>query len=676
MQFVHPGFLWALLALAVPIIIHLFYFRRFKKVYFTNVRFLREIKDESSARRKLRNLLVLLMRCLALAFLVFAFAQPFLPLDDAEIVTGQKAVSVFVDNSFSMSSLSQDVPLLEKAKTRARDIIGAYEVEDRFQVLTNDFEGRHQRLLSKEDALSMIDEIELSPAVRNLEAVRNRQDQALGTGATDNRYAYLISDFQKNITDLDGADTTTDLTLVPLQSVQERNVAIDTAYFEAPARVLNQTNPLIVRVRNYGNEDADNIRLALRLDGQVQPVGTLSVPAGRSVTDTVNMTLLRTGTYEAALELTDFPVQFDDKYFLSFKVAQTIRVLVVNGGGSNEFLNKAFRNLPNFELTEQSAREINYSALSDYQLIVLNELPNISTGLGGALADYTGTGGNLLVFPAANADRSSYNNFLRRVGTNELLEYRPGERIVGRINTDEFVFSDVFENRSANLRLPTTQADYRLSRYSDRAEESLLTYRDGSTALGKYRHNEGTVYLSAAPLDVEISNLARSGEIFVPLLYKSAISGGRARPIAYTIGRDEVLQSAARTLGNETVYRMTGDAEEFIPEQRTVGSRVYLNVNGQVPGAGFYDLFLDPAESLETYAFNFDRRESDLAVLNTEALRERVGASATILEQAGDAGFALAVTQRSRGTILWRWCLIAALLFLLVEVLLLRFWRV
>jgi len=58
MQFLFPGFLAALITLAIPIIIHLFYFRRFKKVYFTNVRFLKEVREESSARRKLRNLLV------------------------------------------------------------------------------------------------------------------------------------------------------------------------------------------------------------------------------------------------------------------------------------------------------------------------------------------------------------------------------------------------------------------------------------------------------------------------------------------------------------------------------------------------------------------------------------------------------------------------------------------
>ena len=81
MQFLYPTFLYALLALAIPIIIHLFFFRRFKKVYFTNVRFLKEIKEETSARQRLKNLLVLLMRLLAMAALVLAFAQPFLPQD-------------------------------------------------------------------------------------------------------------------------------------------------------------------------------------------------------------------------------------------------------------------------------------------------------------------------------------------------------------------------------------------------------------------------------------------------------------------------------------------------------------------------------------------------------------------------------------------------------------------
>ena len=197
MSFLYPSFLYALLAIAIPIIIHLFYFRRFKKVYFTNVRFLKEVKEETSSRNKLKHLLVLLSRIGAIVGLVLAFAQPFIPNKDVEVKKGKKAVSLFVDNSFSMSSMSQDVPLLQKAKQRAAEIVSAYSVEDEFQIITNDFEGRHQRLVSREDALSYIDEIEVTPAVKELSKTLTRQKQALNTGQADNKTIYLISDFQK-----------------------------------------------------------------------------------------------------------------------------------------------------------------------------------------------------------------------------------------------------------------------------------------------------------------------------------------------------------------------------------------------------------------------------------------------------------------------------------------------
>ena len=178
MQFLFPTFLWALLALVIPIIIHLFYFRRFKKVYFTNVRFLKELKEETASRNKLKNLLVLLARLLALAFLVFAFAQPIL-MHNKSLDVRSKAISIFIDNSYSMDALSEEVPLITLAKDRARDIINAYSENDVFQILTHDFEGKHQRLVGKEDALNLIDEIVITPVVHNLSSALGRQNQAI-----------------------------------------------------------------------------------------------------------------------------------------------------------------------------------------------------------------------------------------------------------------------------------------------------------------------------------------------------------------------------------------------------------------------------------------------------------------------------------------------------------------
>ncbi len=676
MQFLHPTFLYALAALAIPIIIHLFYFRRFKKVYFTNVRFLKEVKEETSARRKLRNLLVLLMRILALAFLVLAFAQPFIPRD-TEVKKGEKNVSVFIDNSFSMSSLSEDVPLMEKARQRARQIVEAYGVEDRFQVLTNDFEGRHQRLVSKEDALGLIDEVQVSPAVREMSKILQRQKQALDLGANDNKVAYVISDFQRNITDLSNyRDTLIEVNLIPLQSVQEKNISIDSCWFDAPVQMINQTNTLVVRVQNHSDQQEDNIRLSLQHEGQVKPVGTLSIPPRSSVTDTVNITILKTGWQDAELKITDFPVQFDDSYYFTFNVARQIQVLVINEAEANKYLNAAFAGVSYFQVTNQPARNINYATLPDYQLIILNGLDQVSTGLGAELQQYVSSGGNLLVFPGASANLASYNSFLTELKANELQKFEVQERTVADINTEEFIFNDVFENRGSNLKLPVSQANFKISNFGSRGEERLLIYRDGGSYLGKYRLEQGHLYLCSAPLSDAYNNLARSGEIFIPMLYKMAISTAKDRQIAYTIGQDELIEADNNTDGGEIVYKLKGKAEEFIPEQKVTGPKVLLSINNQVRESGFYDLYLRADSTLSRFAFNYDRKESALEYYNEADLGQQLGTNMHLIGNTARANLTEVVGERSQGVVLWRWCLILALIFLALETLLLRFWRV
>ena len=589
---------------------------------------------------------------------------------------GEKAVSLFIDNSFSMSALSEDVPLIEKAKQRAREIVEAYAIEDRIQILTNDFEGRHQRLVSKEDALSLIDEIKITPAVKELSKVVSRQKQALNTGKIENKVAYVISDFQKNTTDLEAyTDTLVELNFIPLQSVQEKNISIDSCWFDAPVQMLNQTNTLVIKVKNHSDQNADNIRLSLKHEGQVKPVGTLSIPARSSVTDTVNMTILRTGWHEAELNITDYPIQFDDTYFFTYNVAEEINILVINEATSDKYLDAAFKGVNYFKINNQLSRNLDYSSFSNHQLIVINGLKNVSSGLASELDQYVKNGGNLLVFPGPSANLDAYRNFLAAFKANEYQAFDDTEREVAQINTDEFVFNDVFENSNRNLKLPVTQGNYKLTSFGSRQEEKLLSYRDGSTYLGKYRSGQGHLYLCAAPLNEKYNNLVRSGEIFIPMLYKMSISSAKDRQIGYVIGRDEVLEADNKITEGELVYKLKGKAEEFIPQQRGVGPKVILGVNNQIVEAGYYDLFLKEKEVLSKYAFNYDRMESDLEYLNESDLAEKVGPNVQIIETEALATLTPIIGDRSHGVVLWRWCIIAALIFLGLEVLLLRFWK-
>ncbi|MCB9355650.1 MAG: BatA domain-containing protein [Lewinellaceae bacterium] len=691
MQFVFPAFLAALAVLAIPVIIHLFYFRRFKRVYFTNVRFLKEVKEETSNRQKLRNLLVLLMRCLAIAAMVLAFAQPFIPLSSG-VKQGEKAVSIYVDNSFSMGALSQNAPLLELAKQRARDIVGAFGVENRFQVLTNDFEGRDQRLISKEDALNRIEEIRTSPATRDLSKVLIRQQQCLQTGKQENRIAFVISDFQRNIADL-GAfrDSLMEVNLVPMRAVQERNISIDSVWFESPVQILNQPANLLVKISNRSDEDAEEVRLSLRHDGQTKPVGSMNISAQSSKLDTVSFNILHPGWHEARLSVTDYPVQFDDDYYLSFYVAEQIHVLAINGGEPNKYIGNAFLGARYFQLDNADARALDYSKFSAYQLILLNEPASISSGLANELETFVENGGNVLVFPSQTADLNSYNTFLQAFGAGSLGAFEPSTRQASQLNMDEFVFHDVFLNKSANLRLPVTQGNFRIA---PSGGEHIITYRDGSAMLAKYPKGEGALYLCAAPLNEQVSDLVRNGEVFVPMLFKMAIAGTKSRQIAYTIGKDEVLEAKHQvSASGETIYQLrrqpdTGEggsgngagdqagSSEFIPEQRILGSKVLLTPGTQVRDAGWYRLRLQGDSTLAEFAFNYDRKESDLSYLSDDAIAEGLPGNMRVLTENAEANFGQVVDEQERGIVLWRWCVIFALLFLALEGLFLRLWKV
>ena len=673
MSFFYPSFLYALALIAIPVIIHLFYFRRFRKVYFSNVRFLREVKEETSMRSRLRNLLVLLLRCLAVAALVVAFAQPFLPVNDG-ILSGRKAVSVYVDNSFSMGAESDRAPLLQLARDRARDIVNAYGPEDRFQVLDNTFSGRSQRLIGQEEALDAIEAIQVVPESRRLSRVLSRQESAIRTENTDNRLLYLLSDFQRNITDLPPSiDSSLRVNLVPLAAVRERNVAIDSAWFDAPVPLLNQNNLLIVRVRNYGTEDVDNVRLSLGYEGQTKPEGTLRIPAGDFVIDTVYLNITSGGAGMAQLSITDFPVQFDDVYHLAFRTDDRVRVLNIDADGTPDRNLAAALRLGVFDPAFVSAQAIDYGSLGQYGLVVATDLAVVPSGLAEQLRQYVSDGGNLLVFPPAGADLVSYNAFLSAFPADELQAYQEQQREVSGVNDQEFIFSGVFENRRAALNLPVTQGNFPLTRYGSRQQEALLTYRDGSTALAKYAVGDGNLYLSAAPLEQDANNLTLNAGVFIPMLYKMGISSGRRRPVAYTIGRDEVIETGRRQANAEIVYKLRGPGGEFIPEQRNLGNRVVLGLGGQVPEAGIYDLLIDD-EVVESFAFNYDRTESDLSYTPVAELEART--DVTVLDAASQASLTGDIRERNEGRPLWRYFIWATLLFLLAEALVLRFWKV
>ncbi len=671
MQFVFPGLLWALALLAIPIIIHLFYFRRFKKVYFSNVRFLKEVKQETSSRNKIKNLLILFMRLLAIAALIFAFAQPFLA-SDKQVKSGTKGVSIYIDNSFSMSAEADDESLLQRAKKKAIEIVEAYNETDKIQILSSDFEGKHQRFVSKEEARGLIDEIEKSPATRELDRVIDRMKQAMKTERFDNKFVYLISDFQRNIAKDIQNDTLLNVSLIPLQAIKESNVSIDSVYLESGVAILNQVNELSVRLRNHGNEKAENIRLSMNIDGREKPVGSYDLEENASLLIKANFTPSKTGWQKGSLKITDFPIVFDDEHFISFYVNEEVNILSINQGGSNKYIDAAFKSLPYFKHTNASVNNVRYDDFLTYDLILLNDINNVSSGMTNEIKQYVESGGNVLIFPSSSGNKSSYNSLLATLRASNLGEYTKTDNEVKTINTNEFVFDGVFEKRQAtNLRLPKTSGNYSLKTVSTSPRVSLLKYKDGTEFLTKNKFGNGYVYLSSAPLNNKINDLVNNAEIFVPMVYKMALSSASSGKLSNTINKDRLLFTTEKKASSEDNFTLDGPSV-FIPGQFNRGKEYMLDVGEQIQVAGFYDLVLNN-EIKETFAFNYDNRESISDYFSVDELKTTYGNNFNIFDNALQANFTGIISENAAGKSLWRYFLIACLVFLLIEQLLIRF---
>ena len=673
MQFLFPAFLLGLVAIAIPIIIHLFNFRRFKTVYFSNVSFLKEIKEETASRSRVKHLLVLVARILAILFLVLAFAQPFIPKKNTNISAGKKYVSVYVDNSFSMSAMSGGVRLLDKAKQAGKEIAQNYAANDQFQLLTNDLQGRQQRLVSKEEFLSMLEEVDISPAARSLRELTRRQADVLSLENSKNKVAYPLSDFQKNMGDFT-PDTSVRYNLIPLAADAQQNIYIDTAWFTEPVQVLNQNAKLIVRIKNSGEKAVEGNRLALKLNGQSKGMADFTVGAGSYTYDTLGFVINQQGWNRAELSIQDFPITYDDTYYFAFQVADRVKVLAITDSRSNVYLDGVFKDQSEFEYKSLPVGSLDYSQIKGNQFVVLANLNNISSGLSAALNSFMTNGGTVCLFPGYKCDQESYNAFLSSLGLNVFTGLKEEEQEVSKIDLHQELFKDMFEKVPENMGLPKVRKYYHINGKIVSREPGILGLKNGDEFLYKEPFGTGAIYICASPLDKTYSDLPVHA-IFAPMMYKMAIMGNHAENMAYVIGDKKGIEIASKGAGADKVYKVKGDQLEFIPEQFALGSKVILGLKDQIKKSGFYKVSLENSDSTDIIALNYDRKESDLSFYKSDELKTQYSSSNMTVVNSVGLEVAQVIKEMDRGISLWKACLILALLALAAESLLLRFWK-
>ncbi|MBC6612688.1 BatA domain-containing protein [Hymenobacter sp. BT507] len=671
MTLTYPWFLLGLLALAIPIFIHLFELRRPQRIAFTNVGFIREVKLVTARQRKVKHLLILLCRLFFLSFLVLAFCQPFIPaIKEGEDSNGN--VQVVLDTSASMQALGKDdQSLFEQAIQQAHDLPTAYTSSTQF------FLNNTQTSLSPEAFQKETEQ--LKPVANgNSASVLLAHQQSRVANKTSQ--VFVFSDFQKNsfsVKTLNALDSSKQVFLVPLAATPTHNVYVDSVWIE-DAFVRAATDfPLHIRLRNGGSVTAPACRVKVLVQEQQAATLQVTVPAEQEVATTVHIRLKNGERQLCRVEVEDLPVTFDNTYFFVLQASPRIAVLDV-AGNAQPPTQRLYANEALFAYTSARPTRLQYGQLASADVVLLQELPQIEAGLRDNIRQAVAQGKSVVIIPpVTTSGRASYTQLFQELGLGN-IQWEPvatGSPVLREIATPDLqnpFFRGVFTGSTRQALMPKAAPVLRWSRSSN----EILRLRDGDGYLAQFGSGRGSVYVFAAPFSGGYSDFVNQA-LFVPVMYRLAMQSYRQATLpAYRLNQAVVSVSVPNGLqsNGDQVFKLTKDSLTFIPAQRRIESIVQLDIPSAMRLPGFYSLTRN-GQTIATVAFNVDRRESELASYSAAELQQLIGPNRPNIQVYSAAnGESVAARYRTErvGTPLWRYCLWAALAFLLAEILAVR----
>jgi hypothetical protein len=664
MTFLYPSFLWALGVLAIPVIIHLFNFRRTSRVYFSNTRFLKLVKEVTTAKRRLKHYLILASRLLMLAFLVLAFAQPIIPA--AEQLGNGRSISLYIDNSQSMSAQMADRTRgLDAGLSFAQKIVELFPQDTRYKILTNDFAPFSNAYKTRTEALDILSQIRISPVSRSVEEIKQRLEQ---DASNRSREYFWISDLQKSTSGIIPIswDTTSRWHLVPIAFSAQPNVFLDTAYLDNPFAAGGEKSILTIRVRNDGDSDVDQLNLKLTLNNIQAGTATINVSKKGVAETSFELNSGLAGMNRGVITFNDFPISFDNTFYVALNFTDKINIIEIKPGEQITPVQRVFGNKTVFNLQSFAVTNLNYSLLNEADLVVVNGLDRVDQSLGLTLRSYLGEGGTVLFIPGTNPDEQSYQQ-VTAIRMSRVPAVKPEAQELDKPDFNNPFFENVFEERSVSIAMP------RASRLFEWGQDgsALLRFKNEAPFLSKFDQG-GTLYLMASPLKTGFSDF-QNHALFVPVMYRIAGSSKKNDAKLYHTLAEDFVTVRVDSIPTDQGLRLIG-AQEIVPSQRRVGETSFLEIPKFSMNQGFYRV-VSARDTVSLLAFNLDQAESLLEQFKGGEMKALMGngKNVSIFEAESSEAFSNEIKARYLGKPLWKYAIMIALLFLLAEVLLIRF---
>ncbi len=640
MHFKHPEILYFLFLLIVPILVHLFQFRRFKKEYFTNVRFLKSLSIQTRKSSKIKKWLLLTCRLLLLTFLILAFAQPYFDAKDNKNASNE--MYIVLDNSFSMQAKGKKGELLKRS---IQELLEQTPENTTFSLLTNSDQYWETNIKSIRNTLQNINYGATSFDLDNvISQIKNHQ-------SAFKKDVLIITDGiginQKKLKNFDKNHIP--YFILP-KAEQKNNAAIDSVYIN---ETLDNFYEISVQLSHHGT-DYKPIPVAIYNQNKLIAKTVANFESSKKI---LNFTIPKQD-FHGYVSIIDNGLSYDNTFFFSILKSSKTNIISIGETEKSNFLSRIFT-AEEFNYSNSTINSLEYNAIEKQNTIVLNELEEIPQALQITLKSFVEKGGNLILIPSEKTNVQNINPFLSNFGPIQLKPLQKNEKLVTKINFNNPLFHGVFENKITNFQYPKTKSAFEISGSNPIA----LYYEDQSAFLSTLSNSMATVYLFSAPINTNNSNFQQS-PLIVPTFYKMATTNKKSAINAFTIGnKNPYLVDVALT--KDAVLEVRNDEQQFIPIQQILNNKVKLVFNDLPEEAGNFKIY-NQKEAVENISFNYSRTESDLTEVD-----ENVFSEYQIMPSVASV-FDTLQTNRTDQQI-WKWFVIFALLFLVTEMAIIRF---
>lgn len=679
LSFVYPAFLWGLFLIAIPIIIHLFRWKRYKKEYFSQIALLERVKQEYKKQHKLKDIIILLCRIGLIASLVFAFARPYIGTREETDFLSFSKYSVYIDNSYSMSAPYKGSTALEAAKKEATLKIRQMPYDARVQVLTNEFKGEQQRFNTVPESLKLVSDIVLhQTAGRSLKEVYLRELDLYKASHLEKEQVYRIniSDFQQSNADFFIDSTAANISMSP--DLYE-DIVIDSADLEQPIMPSSGEGKIRVWLRLKGKDSRkdskqiEEIPLRLFIDGGQVSVVNIRLTLGEVSSVVMPFRLTKAGFHFGELRVEDPAMEYNNSLYLTMYKPEAVSVLHIYGGEPSSGLLKLFGKDSTFIYNSVDVKRFEYASVGRSNMLVLEGIETLPSALSERLKTFIKEGGSVVIVPPRPATPSmpqqnsidlSWSTWLKSVINITYKEYKNEQKaIISKINKEH----SIWKKALSSLPNEENTIEIEVDGYYELPHSKALSEVVLSNFLESYNVGKGKLYLFASPWQGGHTKFVDKYSFVVCMLGMALESGGQY-PL-YVSNKEEGISIPYDLIsGVKDGYALvrsasSADTNAFIPELRMLGSEQRIYGINRI-NAGNYWVENSKGKQGLAFSINTDKKEWEQKYVEPKVLGNYSN-NATPSTQRGQSAW-------MNSSSLWKIFLIFALVFALVEQILLR----